>query len=361
MGLFGKKNIFLGIDFGASSIKVVELTFKNQRPELTNYGYAPVPDGAQRGEVLAAILKKMKPRTRAAYVALPGSSGLVTLIAFPQMSHAELAQAVSFEARKHIPVPLEEVNVSWDVVAQDKDLTQTDAQNAQNTQDVHAQQAQPQKSHLQQKEGSIYVLLVAAPRKDVAEYESYIAQASVNLHALELETFSLVRALVGEDMGRFLIADIGAHSTNIILVEKGVIRANRNVGIGGANITHSIVEALGLDAQRAEAYKHEQSDLLSEKGVARQSVDMIVEEMRRVGTSHGTAMADNIIITGGGSNLKGIDSYIGRALGTSVALGNPWARITVDDAVARYAEALRGTYTVAVGLALRGVEEYRRS
>ncbi len=352
MGLFGKKNVFLGIDFGTSTVKIVEIAFKNHRPELTNYASAVVAPGITQGDALQAALKKMKPTARLAYVALPGSSGLVTLISFPQMSHAELAKAVSFEARKHIPIPLEEVNVSWDIVAHDNhDGTVVQAKNS-NSADVSRQQSADH--------GKIYVLLVAAPRKSVAEYESFLAQTRLTLNALELETFSLTRALVGDDMGRFLIADIGYHATNIILVEKGIIRANRNIGTGGANITHSIAESMGLDEQRANVYKHEREDLLTQNGVARQSIDVIVEEMRRVGTSSGT-MAENIIITGGTSNLVGIEQYMAKALNAKVTRGNPWARVTIPERVMPFAQDMQGAFSVAIGLALRGVEEYRRS
>ncbi len=345
MGFFGKKNIFLGIDFGASSVKVVEIAFRNQRPELVNYAYADMPEGSDPGMVLATTLKHMKASTRNAYVALPGSSGLVTLIAFPHMSQSELAQAVSFEARKHIPIPLDQVSVSWDVVAQDSGADS----NQRHEKDIEKTQ-----------HGNMYVLLVAAPLKNVAQYESYIAQTSLNLNALELETFSLTRSLVGEDMGRFLIADIGKNATNIIFVDKGVIRANRNIGVGGAHITHSIAESMNIDTVRAEAYKRERDDLLSDAGLARQSVDMIVEEMRRVGTSDG-AMAENVIITGGTSDVPGIATYMGKALGVNVTHGNPWARITAPEKVAPHLQRLRGSFAVAIGLALRGVEEYRRS
>ncbi len=357
MGLFGKKNVFLGIDFGASAIKVAEIAFKNHRPELTNYATAPMVPDVAPGNILKAVLKKMKPTAHSAYVALPGSNGLVTLIAFPKMSHAELAKAVMFEARKYIPIPLEEVNVSWDIVSyDDSDNTVTQATNT----DDGTKQGVAQQQKRVTDSGKIYVLLVAAPRKNVAEYESFLAQTSLTLNALELETFSLMRALVGEDMGRFLIADIGYHATNIVLVEKGVIRANRNIGTGGANITHSIAKSMGLDEQRANAYKHERNDLLSQNGIARQSVDVIVEEMRRVGMSHGT-MADNIIITGGTSNLIGIDEYVATALNAKVVRGNPWARVTIEERIMPFAQKIQGTFSVAVGLALRGIEEYRRS
>lgn len=342
MGLFGKKNVFLGIDFGTSSIKAVEVAFKNQRPELVNYGHVQMPEGADPGAALKVLLKRMNPSTKNAYVALPGSSGLVTLIAFPKMSEAELAQAVSFEARKHIPIPLDQVSVSWDVVAQDNAPVEAGAKK------------------IEQDAGKLYVLLVAAPVKNVEQHEAYLASTNLNLSALELETFSLTRAMVGEDMGRFLLADIGLQATNIIFVEKGVIRANRNVGVGGANITKAIAEAMNIDEARAEAYKYERDDLLSDGGMACSAVDMIVEEIRRVGTAGGQ-MTDNVIITGGASNLQGIDTYMARALGVNVTRGNPWARVTVPEEVQAFLAQTHGAFSVAVGLALRGVEEYRRS
>ncbi len=374
MGLFGKKSAFLGIDFGASSLKIVELAFKNQRPELTNYAYASIPEGVGFGDALRTVVEQMKPRTRMSYVALPGSSGLVTLISFPKMSHNELAQAVLFEARKYIPIPLDEVNISWDVVAhsggkqeaKNKQEPSDTEDKAGNKSDGNKESKEKQgRDGVQKKESDgeekMYVLLVAAPRKTVAEYEEYVMNASLKMNALELETFSLTRALVGDDIGRFLIADIGAQTTNIVLVDRGIIRANRNVAIGGENITRKIVETVGLNKERAEKYKRDQGDLLINDGIASRVVGMIIDEMRHVGTVGGDTMADNVIITGGASKLNGMREYIEKALGVTVTYGNPWARVAISEEVMPYVQPLCGEFAVAVGLALRGIEEYRHA
>ncbi len=344
MGLFGTKSAFLGVDFGASSVKVAELSLRKDRVVLTNYAVTSlIDDGVSRADALVATIEKMRPSTQSAYVSLPGSSGLVTVIDFPQMSQAELAQAIQFEARKYIPLPLEEVNLSWDVINQPA-----------------AQSAVAQKDSAAVAQ-SLKVLLVAAPRKDVEQYEQDIAQSSLTLSALELEVFAVVRALIGEDMGRFVIVDIGHTATNIIAVAQGVIYASRNVGIGGAHITHAIATAMGVAPSRAAVYQTERDDLLGRDGVARQNIDAVIAEVRKVMASLGSASPENIILSGGVSHMHGIADYIGKALGVTTTVGDPFARITMDDAVRRVAVRRAGVLTVAIGLAVRGIEEFRRS
>lgn len=342
-GLFGKKNVFLGVDFGSSAVKVVEITYRNQRPYLSNYGYAAVADAAQAGDVLRAVLHEMKTSARQAYVALSGSSGLVTLITFPRMSDAELSQAILFEARKHIPIPLDDVNVSWDVVGRERP--------------AGAPAAAQQPAQLPDKTD---VLLVAAPRKDVEVCEQRIQGSSLDLRALELETFSLVRSLIGDDNGNFLIIDIGAFATNIVLVTRGVVRASRNVGIGGDAMTQSIADAMGVDRERAEGHKRTAAAHDGVLGMSRSVADSIVEEARRVLKAGGQTSVDSVLLTGGGSMVAGLDGHIAKAIGMAVSYGDPWARVTVEASAAPYAQQLQGQFAVAIGLALRGVDEYRR-
>ncbi len=367
MGLFSKKNAFLGIDFGSQTIKVVELTLDNQRPLLTNYALLTLRDNEDRGVGLRAVLKKMKPKSRNAYVALPGSSGLVTIINFPQMSRSELAEAVAFEARKHIPLSLDDVNVSWDVVGRTRPgagvvgkLADVAQKRSARSDSGAGKDSSSSVSKPKNDEAMMKVLLVAAPKKDVAQYESYLRGTSLVLRALELETFSLVRSLVGEDAGTFLVVDIGAQTTNIVLVRNSVVHLSRNIGIGGAAITDTIVDALHVSAERAEAHKKQVPILTGDQAMMVPTIDAIIEEVRRVIAAAEGESIDNIILAGGVAQMLGLEKYFAAKLGTDIIIGNPWARVSYDEKLENYLEANKGAFSIAVGLALRGMEEYQR-
>ena len=83
MGLFGGKKSkgFLGVDIGASSIKVVELASEKGRAKLLTYGYAELPPSEagvsffdqpkETGALLANVLKSANIKSTQAMAALP--------------------------------------------------------------------------------------------------------------------------------------------------------------------------------------------------------------------------------------------------------------------------------------------------
>ena len=106
--MFGfKKPHYLGIDFGTSSIKAVELTVVDGKPTLVNYATADL-SALERGMLssagrsyddevmlyLKALLSRMKPKASEAHLAMPAFIGLISLIEFPEMKDDELKEAV---------------------------------------------------------------------------------------------------------------------------------------------------------------------------------------------------------------------------------------------------------------------------
>jgi type IV pilus assembly protein PilM len=355
-----KKNYFVGIDFGTSAIKIVELTFKNQKAQLVNYGWVDIglspdrdlmgPKALSRDErlktYLANLLERIDLKSNAAYVSMPGFTGLVTLIEFPNMKREELEKAVQFEAHKYIPTDLEEVSIGWEIV------------------EKHEEGEIVKKTNPQ---GKIQVLLVAAPNKEVARYESIVRGAKLSVRAVELETFSLARSLVGEDLGTFVIIDVGSRATNIVLVEKGIVKVNRNVDIGGTEITNTVADSMNISKQRAEIMKKEERDLLNSKesSIIMPTLEFVANETLRIITAYKEknkeGRVDGLILSGGSAKLKGIEDYFTRTVGIHASIGNPWKKIVYDGRLEPAIERIGSAYSVAIGLALRGIEEYKRS
>jgi type IV pilus assembly protein PilM len=364
------KPSFLGIDFGMSRIKAVELTLKNDQPYLLNYGevlvdFSDIRDNTIQSQtpeekiqtLLQALIQKMAPKSEAAYVAMPGFSGLITLIELPKMSKTELESAVRFEAQRYIPSPLSEVVLSWDIVTgqlPQNSIVQTDSS------------AKPAENIAKASE-NIEVLLVAASHKEVEKYERYIETAALKMEMLELETFSLARALVSESNNTVLIIDIGSRSTNLILVENGSIKINRNLNAGGHEITTTLSETLNITWDRANVVKSGDKDFLNNKEatIVFPSLELMLNESRRILAAyqekHAGTHVDSMILSGGTAKMKGIDAYFTKALGLSVSIGNPWKKISYDEKLTDAVSRLGAAYSVAVGLALAGIESYERS
>ena len=365
--LKSNKNRFVGIDFGTSSIKVVELSYKDQKVFLENYGFVDLKQNVgekqnidpkkhfyeqKMAEAIKKLVEMMDLKSKSAYVSIPGFSGLITIIELPEMENDELAKAIQFEAHKYIPSSLDEIAMSWEIIEHISDTSTLSSQ-------------MPDVGGIKGKK--IKVLLVAAPKKDVERFERLLGETNVNVAAIELETFSIVRSLINDDAGNFLIIDIGSRATNIILVEKGVVVVNRNIDAGGNEITSTISESMNISKQRGEDLKKGEKDFLNsnESRLVIPILEFIASESKRILDAYKiknkNIRIDGVLLSGGTSKMKGLEQYLSNFLKMDGKVADPWRRIMIkDNNVAALIKRLGGSFTVALGLALRGAEEYKR-
>lgn len=351
---FGKK-YFLGVDFGTSAIKIVELSYKSGQIFLENYGQVETGFSSNGEKVsldqsasfdqklkayLQALIRRMDLKTNDAHVAIPGYNGLINLVEFPEIKKEELDQAVKFEARKHIPIPLDEIALSWEILGK---------------KEVGA----PSKK--------MQIMIVAAPLKELKRYEGMIKEGGLKINFIELETFSLVRSLVGDDPSRFIIADIGARTTNIILVEDGIVKVNRNIDSGGYDVTSAISDSMNVSRVRAENLKKEKEDLMGggELSLVVPSLEMVSGEIMRIANAfqekNKDKKIDGIILSGGSAKIKGLDKYFSKITGLKTMVGNPWRKIGINPKLeSKVRDGLGTSFSVAIGLALSGIEAYKR-
>lgn len=347
---FGKPH-FLGIDFGTSSIKAVELAIEDGRPTLVNYGQVSlsilekgVHDGRTYDEEIAlhlrALLEKFHPKSPALSVAMPAFIGLISLIELPEMEESELQEAIKFEAHKYIPTPLEEVALSWEVAGK-VSTRMTDGE---------------------QTGTKMEVLLVAALNKEVERYEHYVRATGLEMNLLELETFSIVRSVVGKTPGLVLVLDIGSRATNLILVEDGFVKVSRNLDVGGRDITRTLMEGLSITQERAESLKKSGKDFLNapESALVFPVLQMVASEGKRMldayGAKHPGITCDAVLLSGGTGQFTGLSEYLSKAFALPVRVGDPWERVSYDEKLRPMIESLGTSFSVALGLALSGVE-----
>lgn len=364
---FGEKK-FVGIDIGTSSVKIVELKIIENKPVLTNYALVsssgPITGGKDANvayfetflpEQLKKMVKEAKLDGRDAYVSIPAFGGLITLIEFPSMEKEDLDQAIRFEAHKYIPVPLEDIVLSWDVVSKRSSdnlpITKRDAS------DGSGQSATADKNERTQ------VLLVAAQKSQVAKYEKLAKNSGFNLKSVEIESFALVRSLVGNDQGNFIIVDIGSRVCNIMLIEKGVIKVNRNIDAGGKDITKIIARSMNVDEDRADKMKLSGKNFFDiESNVNFPIIDLIVKEISRVVRAHygndAEAPVDGIILSGGTAGFSGIEDYFAKKLKIRTAIGNPFGRVEYDKRLEPRIGSISNQFAVSIGLALGGINDY---
>lgn len=329
----------LGIDIGTSSIKVVQLVKEQDKFTLQTYGTVNVafPGGLTEGfdaisrtaEILKSLTARAKTTTKKVVASLPNSIVFVSVIDMPEMSEKELKDSIEFEARRYVPLPLEEVTLSWSVLKE-------------------GQLASPK----------VKVLLTAVPTNVIDNYLKMFRLAGLEPIALEIESLALIRSLVGTRRESFIIIDMGARSTSLNLVDKGFLRVSRNLSVGGETITNAVAQGLKVSFARAEQFKR---DLGLSEGASeqipqtmRQTLDTIkgeTSQLLNIYQSSGGTIAE-IIFAGSASRLPGLVKYFSD-LGPKVALGDPLQFISYDSRLRSNLSENALALSVSLGLAMR--------
>ena len=363
MGFFSSSKGKLGIDIGTASIKVVELAKESNRFQLSNYGIYELEPGdeaimagsAGRSKItqlsnadiiagIKTILKSTGMKSRDVVASIPSYPTFSTTITMPYLSEDEIAKAIPFEARKYIPVPLSEVQLDWAIVNVRKGQLKTATLTAQDT------AGQP----------TVEVFLVAVPKVDVKRYQDIAKGADLNLKALELENFALIRSIIGNDLSPVCVMNVGGRSTSILIVENGFQHASHDYEIGGYEITNTIARSLGVSLKRSEEMKRSLGMKKIPENIIRDAIVSLLDSMAfEVNkTIHNyedikKVKIEKIVLVGGLVNMPDITPYFSEKLGREVALGNPLARVVLPSGLEVLRQELNSTFAVSLGLAMR--------
>ncbi len=352
-GLFAKKKSqsVLGVDIGSSSLKVVQLRKESGRAILETYGELSLGPygGAEVGqatnlpadkiaETLADLMREASITTNDAGVSIPFSRSLLTLVELPRRDDpVEQKTIIEFEARKYIPVPVSEVQLDWFVVPEP----------------LPEGSAPPTK---------VKVLLVAVQNDELSLLQSVVTTAALAASFYEIEIFSTIRSVVDEPVKPVMVLDIGASATKTYVVEHGVVALSHNIPQGGQDVTRTIAGAHGFTIDKAEALKKEHG--FRQNGYDPKTVELvfsrIFDEARRVliqfETSHQKAISA-IVLTGGGGVTKELVAFAKSFFSVDVHLADPFGKTEAPAFMRPVLQDIGPEFAVAVGLALRKLEE----
>lgn len=350
--LFSKPKSQLGVDIGSSNIKIVQLKPKDGKFILETYGLvnfsyqiASKDNGnaiAQTAQLLRTLLAKSHVTTKQIVASLPNSVVFTSVIEMPKIPENEMKTAVEFEAKKYVPLPLEEVALSWSRIEEKKTKITKDT-------NLGSLKSTP--------DSKIKVLLTAVPNAVIDNYVKVFQMADLQPQALEIESLSLIRSLVGEDINTHLMIDIGSKSTSINLVDSGYLRLSKSLNVGGDTVTSSIAQSLSVNFARAEQFKKDfglSGNAQQIPQVMRPILDIIKNETQQLISlfeSRGEKI-DKIVLSGGGSKLPGLKEYFS-VLGKPVELANPWTQVIYPLNLKPIIEPLGLNLAVACGLAMR--------
>lgn len=347
--LFGSKSK-LGIDIGTASIKIIELEKKEGRFGLHNYGLFALSNvkGSQGGgdqsilklpdnEIawgIKEVLKKSKINARDAVASIPSFSTFSTVIEMPYLSEDDLAKAMPFEARKYVPIPLDEVVLDWSIIGTTGESTKP----------------------------NVEVFLAAVPRSETVRYQNIMKDAGLNLKALELENSALIRALLGNDLSPTAIVNIGGRSTSILIVSKGYERLSHNYEVGGFEITKTIAQSLKISIEKAEELKKKMGLNKADENIINDAmaslIDMMAFETKKTIENYEAQKnlkVSRILLVGGMVNMPHFLNYFKQKMDREVFIGNAFARVVYPKGLESGIGELASTFAVAAGLGMRDI------
>ena len=390
--LFGNKKkdkTVIGVDIGSSAIKIVQLSKKKGRAVLDTYGaislgsYAGEEIGKatnlSQGKLIVAltdILKEAKTTTPNVGMAISFNSSLMTIIELPSASEVHLKEIIPIEAKKYVPVPLSEVSLDWSVLPstsstardtpdlKDKEEGRTAVVPASKAQLNPTQSKRSEILKERTKSEIIQVLIVAIHNDIIKKFEEIVSGASLIADFFEIEIFSTLRSVLEQDQDSALIMDVGAASTKLYVVEGGNVLNSHTINRGSQDITASVSRALGISAKEAEILKRTEglnpkknADLYNAIFI---TLDYVFSETVKILQNYkekNNKVLKQVILVGGGASMKGFAEAATVNLGIEAVPGNSFSKV---DAPAFVLEILKNNgpeFAVAVGAALRGLED----
>ncbi len=207
------KNRVVGIDIGSSSMKIVEVVNRSNTLILTTYGEIQLGpyanhtvgesvtlDAKQEQQALVDILRESAVKAGTGVFAMPLSSSFVTTIHFEAEPKEDLGPRVRVEARKYIPVPINEVTLDWAEISNGE------------------------------KENKSRDILVAAIQNEALNRFKILMQF-VNLKEppTEIECFSTIRSTFNTEEKNIVVIDIGAVSAKLYIAKDGLLQRMHRV------------------------------------------------------------------------------------------------------------------------------------
>jgi len=338
----------IGLDIGTSSVKLVELDWAKGSYRLKNFGMARLPrETIVNGVIINAdplvqaiknLAHSLKISNRHAAVSISGHPVIIKKIILPLMTEDQLEPVIEKEAEQYIPFDLDEVNIDFQILGpNDENPEQMD------------------------------VMLVAAKKALIEEYVEVLKNAGIHTRIIDIDVFALENMFninyATEENAIAAIVDIGASVTNINILKNGTSIFNRDVFLGGNQITEEIQKELSVSFEEAEMLKTgEEIEGIDQELLAQtiaKTSSSIAREIQRtldffMGTSYGRV--DHVYLSGGASKTKGMKEMIEEKMGDNIVeFVDPFKSIKYDKKSidSGYLKEISLFASVGVGLATR--------
>jgi len=364
--LKGPRKSHLGIDIGRHTVKIVELRSTPGGMDLVHHATASTPPGGFQISVLAAQLKEMiqegRIKNKQAVIGLAGKGVAARRLSLPNIPEEEIQEAIRWQAGELFPFSLGDAMLAFQVLSREESGGQTKQE----------------------------VLVAAATKETVMEHVELLHEAGLEPVGLIAEPHALEQLWrntnLGEgEEGSIAVLDLGARKTSIHIFHGRELQFSRHVPTSGDAFTMALTgmirageEEIELNTAQAEALKRQHGiPSLEDRGKTAEGIPLsqVAVRIRPVLEKLETEISRSfdyyafqfqgdtitrLLLTGGGAQLKGIESFFADRFDVKVGFLDPLAPIIMQDspAFSELDAATRPVFTVAVGLSLPLTERF---
>ncbi|MFA6602095.1 MAG: pilus assembly protein PilM, partial [Candidatus Paceibacterota bacterium] len=213
--------------------------------------------------------------------------------------------------------------------------------------------------------GGYDVLVVAIHNDFINEYQTIMTASGLQPSFYEIEIFSSIRAVVDQGITTSMIIDMGARSTKLYIVERGVLRSSHIINKGSQDITLALSKALSVSVAEAESLKRTHGlkggpEFKELTEIVTINLDYMFYEANSALLSYQKKYNKNvgkIFLTGGGVLLKGFTDLAKISFQTEVVYADPFSKLETPAILADEFSRAGPEFSVAIGTALRRLSE----
>lgn len=345
-----KKGNLIGLDVGSRTLKVCELAENKGIFTLKKIGVSDIAPGLiedgnikkpeEVADAIRQLFKMNKIKEQNVAVSIGGYSIIVKTISMPNMTDEQLQEQIQYEAEQYIPFDISDVNLDYQSLGEDE--SNPDQMN---------------------------VLLVAAKKEIVNDYEKLIQLAGLKPLVMDVDAFALQNIYeINYDVESENVAliDIGANKTTLNIMKGPISVLIRDVAMGCTQINQQIIGKIGGSIEEAELMYHsaEESKIPADELleiVTAVTADWCTEIRRALDFFYSTYPGEHIkriILSGGGSNIDRFRELLAEETSSDVELINPYENVTIGSGFDEdFLERIAPQAAISMGLALRKVND----
>ena len=318
LSIFKNKDCVIGLDIGAFSIKASQFIEKENRLYLTGVKAVEITKDKDVRQALKEVLSGM-PFKKARIITLVNSPhSMLKRVVIPPMPPEELNQAIHLEAKNYFPFSVEDSLIDFEITGEVID------------------------NGVRKNE----LLVAVCPNKIISERLALLAEIGLGPYQVihpGLALANLLRLRKFKDSIGLAALDLGKQGSELIIIRNEKLVFNRKIPVSGDDFTQALTSVLFSNVGKIQLSYEEAERIKTQYGILQENSQELIEnkitpvqlfsllrspaeklsnEIERSFDFYREetkgSRVERLILFGGGSQLKGLDKFLGQALGLEV-------------------------------------------